>query len=275
VAGMTLPAGPEPNCRLEPMVLKRIAQRAMRAGARRAAGYVTRKLADPAARSAVASLLTGQQPARTLSEKPTSQPPSPAAEDAGTEKTAWTPRSRQSKTARQGAQQSATVGTASDSRDGAFTSARQAPRVRPRQNFPHRPSGGYPGDYLGRIRPVYSPDLDGEPDPGEVVWGWVPFEEDHSRGKDRPVLIIGRDHHWLLALMLTSKDNVPGAVGEVWEDEHSRYINIGSGDWDSQRRPSEVRLDRVVRISDDAVRREGSIMPMELFSRIVSEVRPG
>ena len=37
----------------------------------------------------------------------------------------------------------------------------------------------------------YAPAPDGEPDPGEVVWAWVPYEEDASRGKDRPVLVIG------------------------------------------------------------------------------------
>ena len=39
----------------------------------------------------------------------------------------------------------------------------------------------------------YSPSLDGDADPGEIVWTWVPFEEDHSQGKDRPVLLVGRD----------------------------------------------------------------------------------
>ena len=38
---------------------------------------------------------------------------------------------------------------------------------------------------------AYEPELDGQPDPGEVVWGWVPYEEDPSQGKDRPVLLIG------------------------------------------------------------------------------------
>ncbi len=37
----------------------------------------------------------------------------------------------------------------------------------------------------------YDPHADGRPDPGEVVWGWVPFEDDPKRGKDRPVLLIG------------------------------------------------------------------------------------
>ena len=33
--------------------------------------------------------------------------------------------------------------------------------------------------------------LDGEPDPGEVVWAWVPYEDDPAQGKDRPVLVVG------------------------------------------------------------------------------------
>ena len=53
----------------------------------------------------------------------------------------------------------------------------------------------------------YSPSLDGDADPGEIVWTWVPFEEDHSQGKDRPVLLVGRDGEYLLALMMTSKDH--------------------------------------------------------------------
>ena len=37
------------------------------------------------------------------------------------------------------------------------------------------------------------PEQDGEADPGEVVWAWVPFEDDPGQGKDRPVLVIARD----------------------------------------------------------------------------------
>ena len=36
----------------------------------------------------------------------------------------------------------------------------------------------------------YAPEIDGEPDPGEVVWAWVPYEDDPSQGKDRPVLLL-------------------------------------------------------------------------------------
>ena len=47
---------------------------------------------------------------------------------------------------------------------------------------------------------TYAARPDGRPDPGEIVWTWVPFEEDHTQGKDRPVLLIGRDGRWLLGL---------------------------------------------------------------------------
>ncbi len=36
----------------------------------------------------------------------------------------------------------------------------------------------------------YAPEIDGEPDPGEVVWAWVAYEDDPSQGKDRPVLVL-------------------------------------------------------------------------------------
>lgn len=30
---------------------------------------------------------------------------------------------------------------------------------------------------IGPVRTEYAPDPDGDPDPGEIVWTWVPFEE--------------------------------------------------------------------------------------------------
>ena len=53
---------------------------------------------------------------------------------------------------------------------------------------------------------VYAPDLDGRADPGEIVWTWVVYEDDPSRGKDRPVLVVGRDRQTLLGLMLSSQN---------------------------------------------------------------------
>ena len=113
----------------------------------------------------------------------------------------------------------------------------------------------------------YNPSLDGDADPGEIVWGWVPYEEDHSQGKDRPVLIIGRDGRWLLGLMLTSKDH----TNQRRRDED--YLDIGTGDWDRDRRPSEVKLDRIIRLSPDAVRREGAILSEARFENVVNSLR--
>ena len=28
----------------------------------------------------------------------------------------------------------------------------------------------------------YAPEADGQPDPGEVVWAWVPYEDDPTQG---------------------------------------------------------------------------------------------
>ena len=120
----------------------------------------------------------------------------------------------------------------------------------------------YPGDYRDMINFEYSPSLDGDADPGEIVWTWVPFEEDHSQGKDRPVLLVGRDGEYLLALMMTSKYH------NNREHADSNYLDIGSGPWDPQGRASEVKLNRVIRVRPDAMRREGAIMPEDTFRLI-------
>lgn len=120
----------------------------------------------------------------------------------------------------------------------------------------------YPGDYRDMINFEYSPSLDGDADPGEIVWTWVPFEEDHSQGKDRPVILVGRDGEYLLALMMTSKDH------NNREHADPNYLDIGSGPWDPQGRASEVKLNRVIRVRPDAMRREGAIMPEDTFRLI-------
>jgi hypothetical protein len=82
-----------------------------------------------------------------------------------------------------------------------------------RLRTPLRPDRSYLSDFTGTIRVQYEPHPDGVTDPGEIVWTWVPFEEDHSRGKDRPVLVVGRDGRYLLALPLTSKDHHRDGAG--------------------------------------------------------------
>ena len=126
-------------------------------------------------------------------------------------------------------------------------------------------------DHRGTVRLQYAPALDGDADPGEIVWAWVPFEDDPSQGKDRPVLVIGREADELLALMLTSKDHSRDTAAEA---RHGRvWLDIGTGAWDAQRRPSEVRLDRIVRLRPAAVRREGAIVERALFDRVAVALR--
>ena len=126
--------------------------------------------------------------------------------------------------------------------------------------------GGYPGDYSGPIKPVYAPKPDGAPDPGEVVWAWVPYEDDPSQGKDRPVLLIGRSGSSLLGLMLTTRDRNNS------RESDPDYIDIGSGAWDSKGRPSEVKLDRILTLEPSAIRRQGAVVDREVFNRVAKSL---
>lgn len=118
----------------------------------------------------------------------------------------------------------------------------------------------------------YDPQIgDGDADPGEVVWGWVPFEDDPSQGKDRPVLVIGEKGGKLLALMLTSKDHDRDAEQEARCGRH--WMDVGTGSWDRQGRPSEVRLDRLIVLDEADVRREGSALPQDVFDEVVAAAR--
>jgi PemK-like, MazF-like toxin of type II toxin-antitoxin system len=121
----------------------------------------------------------------------------------------------------------------------------------------------------------YAPEADGEPDPGEVVWAWVPYEEDASQGKDRPVLLIGRTvregaEYWA-GLMLSSQDHDRDAEDEARYGRH--WMDVGTGDWDAEHRPSEVRLDRLIPLRNDAIRREGAALGREIFDQVVAEAR--
>ena len=47
-------------------------------------------------------------------------------------------------------------------------------------------------------------------------------------------------------------------------------MDVGSGEWDRERRDSEVRLDRLLRLPVDGVRREGAAMDRATFDAVVS-----
>jgi hypothetical protein len=125
------------------------------------------------------------------------------------------------------------------------------------------PARGGAYTYSGAVHWEYSPEIDREPDPGEIVWSWVAFEEDASVGKDRPIAVVGRaDDRRLVALMLSSQDH----------DGDRRWISIGSGPWDRQGRESWVRRDRLLAVPAGAVRREGAILPRATYDAILGGV---
>ena len=111
---------------------------------------------------------------------------------------------------------------------------------------------------------VYAPNLDGRADPGEVVWTWVVFEDDPTRGKDRPVLVVGRERQTLLGLMLSSQPH---------HAEDPAWVSVGAGAWDWEGRPSWVRLDRVLDIPEESIRREGAIMERLAFDMVAARLR--
>jgi len=111
---------------------------------------------------------------------------------------------------------------------------------------------------------AYAPNLDGTADPGEIVWTWVTFEEDPNQGKDRPVLVVGREEGHLLGLMLSSNERRDG--------QHNWYA-LGSGAWDGEHRPSWLRLDRVLLVPEAGIRREGAVLDRERFDAVAAVLR--
>jgi len=111
---------------------------------------------------------------------------------------------------------------------------------------------------------VYAPEPDGAADPGEIVWTWVPFEEDASQGKDRPLLVVGRSGGELLGLMLSSQSH---------RADDANWVSIGSGEWDREGRGSYIRLDRVLEVAEHGIRREGAILDRDQFDRVAGELR--
>ena len=156
------------------------------------------------------------------------------------------------------------IGTLTDKlrpRGGSRSSPPAPPGRRPEPPASHGPA--LPDTRLGDVDVSYEPCLDGDPDPGEVVWAWVPYEENPAEGKDRPVVVIGRRGPLLAAVALTTKGANHG--------DHDVFV--GSGAWDPQRRDSWARLDRVLQVDPAAVRREGAVLDKARFEAVIDALR--
>ncbi len=120
--------------------------------------------------------------------------------------------------------------------------------------------GQEPARREGALAIEYGPRADGSPDPGEIVWAWVPYEDDPRQGKDRPVLLIGRRGRKLVGVALTSKPD-------------ARYrVEVGAGPWDREGRVSYAKVDRLIDLDPGQVRREGAVLDRRRFERVVAEV---
>ena len=109
------------------------------------------------------------------------------------------------------------------------------------------------------LRISYAPSIDGDPDAGEIVWTWVPYAENDGRGKDRPVLVIGRlDDSRVYAVRLTSRSH----------DGERDFLGIGAGPWDAQGRPSWVDIEQLYSVHADGMRREASALDRTRFAQV-------
>lgn len=114
-------------------------------------------------------------------------------------------------------------------------------------------------DLITDLRVAYAPQRDGAPDAGEIVWTWVPYEENDGRGKDRPVLVIGRESaDRVFAVRMTSQPH----------DGERDYLSIGTGAWDSQGRESWVDIEQLYSVHERGLRREAAVLDRRRYDRV-------
>ncbi len=134
-----------------------------------------------------------------------------------------------------------------------------------------RSTGSQEGTQTVRIDPDsvpdlavgYSPSRNRLPDSGEVIWTWVPYEENDGRGKDRPVLVIGRQsRERVYAVRMTSRSH----------DGDRDYVPIGAGEWDSRGRESWVDIEQLYSVHTDGMRREAAVLDERRYARVAQSL---
>ncbi len=110
----------------------------------------------------------------------------------------------------------------------------------------------------------YAPDMDGQAEPGEVVWIWAPSDGPTKPPRERAILVVGRTRHTILGLLISPNPQHDG-------EEH--WLDIGAGEWDTSGRQCWIRLDRVVEASELGIRRQGALFPQRRFERIANKLR--
>ncbi|AGP30399.1 hypothetical protein A606_03740 [Corynebacterium terpenotabidum Y-11] len=110
---------------------------------------------------------------------------------------------------------------------------------------------------------IYAPEMDGQADPGEVVWFRVVRTKD-AEPELRACLVVGRNEHTLLGMLISS--NPEHRTEDNW-------IPIGTGLWDTKGNKCWVRVDKIVEIPESQIQRRGVSMPERRYDRIAAHLR--
>ena len=77
-------------------------------------------------------------------------------------------------------------------------------------------------------------------------------------------MVVGRTRTTVLGLLISP--NPKHALDDAW-------LEIGSGEWDESGCDCWVRLDRLLEVSEEQVRRQGTLFPERRFERIANRLR--
>ncbi|VEH09218.1 PemK-like protein [Corynebacterium kutscheri] len=108
----------------------------------------------------------------------------------------------------------------------------------------------------------YAPDMDGQVDPGEIVWFIAPVDK-HS-GEERAMVVIARTGDTVYGLLISANAH---------HDKEETWLDIGAGPWNKKGHNAWVRLDKVITVPETSLRREGSVIPQQRFDRIARRLR--
>ncbi|MDR0284712.1 MAG: type II toxin-antitoxin system PemK/MazF family toxin [Propionibacteriaceae bacterium] len=149
-----------------------------------------------------------------------------------------------------------------------FAGARRPGEPRP------APSVGRPAGSVSRVAgPTisYSPHPGPTPDPGEVVWAYVPYEDDPAQGKVRPVLLLGPHGKDFWSVYFSSVDH---DLDEAQEAREGRYwVKVGRGSWDKHGRVSYARVDRLLTTRADRIDSRAEVLDKPRFDAVAAGVR--
>lgn len=126
-----------------------------------------------------------------------------------------------------------------------------APQETPLNEPPASPapaaSGGYPGDFEGRL-PAHRTYHDELPRSGAVVRTWIPKQSHEWEGDMADAVVLARDGRWLLGAEIAYEAPAPDTDGQVRPS-----YSLGPADWDAGKRDAHVLTDRIIRLHQELI----------------------